>query len=190
MERKTTFLRSNIVLGALISLFFINTGVSQEVKVYELFEDSLTSTVSVASKTVSKTATIAAVTETTYEEDLNNFYELNFNLIPTIYIKNNSIVQIPNNESPLGVNLEDTNSFNVLKSNNPLFKTVELIVVNAENSNDFNNVFDASTLQGFNNLKYIYVQCLQFNTSVAQIQKFVINVESDITVYFMTVNPS
>lgn len=185
MKNKTTLFRSNLILTYVLSLVFIATGMAQEVKIYELFDnDSQVNTTQ-----LSKTAK-ASVTNTTYTQDLNNFYDLNYSLKPTIYVQNNSIVTVSLNEIPIKVKLEDSNSYTVLKSNNPIFQTVELIVINIENVSELNNIFDVSALQGFSNLKYIYIQCNQFNSSVTQIQNYVINAGVNITVYFMTVNPS
>lgn len=184
--KKTTIINCVLILTFVFSLITLK-GYAQEVKIYELFENVQPNPVAKAGKTVlsSKTAV-----NTSYSEDLKSFYELNYKLKPTVYIQNNSIVQVPANKDAIKVQLEDTKSFNILKSNNPNFETVELIVVNVASIAELNNSFDVSSLQGFNSLKYIYVQCNQFKTSVNQIQNFVINAGTSVTVYFMTTNPS
>jgi hypothetical protein len=187
MKNKITFLCSNFVLVVFISLFSFTIGYAQGAKVYELFENNYNGT-NVASKSALKANTNN--TSQTYTDDLNKFYDLNYNLKPTIYINNNVIVKAPANEAPVKVKLEDTNSFNILKSYNPLFETVELIIINVENSSGLNTSIDVSLFQSFTSLKYIYVQCNQFTSSVNQIQNFITNAGSDVTIYFMTLNPS
>lgn len=191
MKTNTTLNFADIFLSAIISLFFLFTGSAQELKIYEIFENNPQESSVVLSKAgkLAKTSTVAV--STTYTDDLNYFNELNYNLNPSIYVANNAIVIMPeNNQTPIKLNLEDTKSFDILKSGNPIFETIELIEINVESASELNATLDVSTLQGFSNLKYIFVQCNQFNTSVSQMQRFLTNVGSDITVYFMTINPS
>lgn len=187
MKKKTTLSFCTTILTCVFSLLLVAKGFSQEVKIYELFENGATSNVAKVGKTVLKTQT---ATDATYTGDLKSFYELDYNLKPTIYIQNNTIVNAPDGEVPVKVKMEDTNSFNVLMSNNSIFNKVELITIYVDSPSQLMSSLNVSTLQGFNNLKYIYVQCNQFNSSVSQMQNFVTNVESNITVYFMTINPS
>lgn len=190
MKRKITFLCANLVPFLFVALFFISSGmIAQEVKIYELFENNSQVSAVKASKSALKSGA-TTVESQNYTEDLNNFYELNYKLKPTIYIENNTIVQVPNNETPIKIKLEDVKSFNVLKTYNPLFETVELIVIDVKNLSELNTSFDISSLQSFSSLKYIYVQCNQFTSSVSQMQNFIMNTGSNITIYFMTVNPS
>ncbi|RXP56613.1 hypothetical protein EC396_07595 [Lutibacter sp. HS1-25] len=164
---------------------------AQEVKVYEIFNHNPQENLVPQNKsTKSAKTTLAAVENNSYAADLNNFYDLNYNLKPTIYIANNAIAMAPDNQNPVKVILEDVKSLNILKTINPVFQTVELIEINVESLSELNTIFDVATLQSFSSLKYIYVQCNQFSTSVAQMQRFVINTGSSITVYFMTINPS
>lgn len=188
MKIKTNLFRSHLVLIFVLSLILVNTGKAQEIKIYELFDNNSQTSTAPLSKS-GKTAK-AAVANSTYTDDLNKFNDLNYSLKPTIYIQNNSIVNVTENEIPLKVKLEDAQSFNIIKSNNPLFQTVELMVINIENSSDLNNGFDVSALQSFSSLKYIYIQCQEFNSSVDQIQRFITNPRPEITIYFMTLNPS
>lgn len=187
--KKITFLSSNLVAFLFVTFFFVSKGIAQEVKIYELFENNTKFSKVQAVKSTLKTGTTSAKSQN-YTEDLNNFYELNYKLKPTIYIENNTIVQVPNNETPIKIKLDDVKSFNVLKANNTLFKTVELIVIDVKNLGELNTSFDISSLQDFSSLKYVFVQCNQFSSSVSQMQKFVLNTGANITVYFMTVNPS
>jgi len=189
MKNAITLFSSKLILSVVFLLFFVSIGISQELKIYELFDnDSQVSTVSQSNKSskVAKTS----VAGSTYTQDLNNFYDLNYNLKPTIYVENNVIIQVPDNNMPIKIKLEDTKSLNILKTNNPIFQTVELIVINIQNPNEFNNAFDVSLLKSFTNLKYIYIMCNEFSSSIDQIQRFVLNPGADITVFFMRTNPS
>lgn len=189
MKNTTTLFCSKLILSIVVALFFVSIGFAQELKVYELFDNGSQVSIAPQLSKSSKTAK-TTVTSTTYTEDLNNFLELNYNLKPTIYIENNSIVQVPTNGTPIKIKLEDTNSFNVLKTNNPIFQNVQLIAINVQNANEMSNTFDVSSLNSFTNLKYIYILCNEFNSSTDQIQRFILNAGTDITVYFMTTNPS
>jgi hypothetical protein len=191
MKNNTTLSCYNFFLTFVVSLVFIYSVKAQEAKVYEIFDHNpQENLVPLNKSTKSAKATLSATVNTTYAADLNNFYDLNYNLKPTIYVANNSIVMMPDNEVAVKLKLEDTKSLSVLKTINPIFQTVELIEINVESMSELNTAFDVATLQSFSSLKYIYIQCNQFSASVAQMQRFVINAGSGITVYFMTTNPS
>ena len=113
---------------------------------------------------------------------------MEYKLKPTIYVSDNRIKKVIGDSNPLRLKMEG-NQINTLKSENPLFNSVELIVINIEKQSDLNGYFDVSSLQDFNSLKYIYVQC-HFNCSESQIQQFVRNASSEMTIFFMNVNPS
>jgi hypothetical protein len=187
MKNKVMLFRSNFILFSVVLLFFINNGIAQETKIYELFEteSQTTTTTQISKSTLSKSATKS----NSYTNNLNDFYDLNNNLKPTVYVVDNSIVKVSGKTNPLKLNSEDVTSFNVLKSGNRLYQSVELLIVNLENSRELNTPLDLASLQNFNSLKYIYIKC-NFKCTVEQIKRFVLNAKPEITIYFITINPS
>tara|TARA_R110002049_G_scaffold309155_1_gene517687 strand:- start:2903 stop:3448 length:546 start_codon:yes stop_codon:yes gene_type:complete len=116
-------------------------------------------------------------------------YQLLYSLKPTIYIKNNSIIKVTGPNKPVSLTTSDANSFNILKTENPLFDSVQILKIQLNDLSDLNNYLDVSSINGFNNLKHIYIMCY-FKCTENQIRAFIKNANPEINIYFEQVNPS
>jgi len=186
MKNKTTLFSSKIMLSIIISVLSFNVGFAQEAEIFELVENG--SEIQVAAQAKTSSLKKGVNSKSNISNNLSDFKELEYSLKPTVYVSDNRIKKVIGDSDPLRLKMEG-NQINVLKARNPLFNSVELIVINLEKQSDLNMHFDVSNLQGFNSLKYIYVQC-HFNCSPSQIEQFVRNATSEMTVFFMNVNPS
>lgn len=186
MKNKTTLFSSKIMLSIIVSVLSFNVGFAQEAGIFELVEND--SEIQVAAQAKTSSLKKGVNSKSNISNNLSDFKELKYNLKPTIYLSDNRVKKVVGDSGPLRLKMEG-NQINILKSQDPLFNSVELIVINIEKQSDLNMHFDVSSLQGFNNLKYIYVQC-HFNCSPSQIEQFVRNATSEMTIFFMNVNPS
>jgi hypothetical protein len=116
-------------------------------------------------------------------------YQLLYSLKPTIYVKNNSIIQVTGPNKPVSLTTSDVNSLNILKIDNPLFNTVQILKIQLNEISDLNNYLDMSSIQGFSNLSYVYIMCY-FKCTESQIRAFIKNASPETIIYFEQVNPS
>ena len=154
---------------------------AQSAKVYELFEDDFQN----STKKVTKTSSYGKSTVGNKE----GFFILKKNLKPTIYVEDNNIKKVTGNTAPLILNYKNSYSLDILKKNNSLIKDVELLTIKLKSENELNNRFDFSSVRGLNSLKYIYIQC-NFKCTISQINSFILNVDPNVTVFYMVNNPS
>ena len=120
--------------------------------------------------------------------DRQDFYNLAFNLKTTVYIKDNSVQNTYGNGSIIKVTMQDTESFDLLKSNQSQYKQTELITIQANTINELSKNIDLTTLSEMKNLKYIFIKC-SFKCQLPDIQNF-IKANSNIRVFYYAQNPS
>lgn len=116
-------------------------------------------------------------------------YHLFYSLLPTIYVKNNGIINITGPNRPATLTLYDANSLNILNTENPLFESVQIIKIQLNDISDLNKYVDFSSLKGFDSLGYIHLTCY-FDCNESQIRAFIKNINPEITIYFEYVNPA
>jgi hypothetical protein len=116
-------------------------------------------------------------------------YHLLYSLLPTIYVKNNSIINITGPNKPATLTLDDANSLNILNTENPLFETVQIIKIQLNDISDLNKYVDFSALKGFDSLGYIHFTCY-FDCNENQIRAFIKNINPEIITYFEYVKPA
>lgn len=116
-------------------------------------------------------------------------YQLLYSLKPTIYVKNNSIIKVTGPNNPVSLTTSDVNSLNILKTDNPLFNTVQILKIQLNEISDLNKYLDMSSIQGFDNLSYVYFMCY-FKCTESQIRTFIKNARPETIIYFEQVNPS
>jgi hypothetical protein len=88
---------------------------------------------------------------------VNQLRKLSFDNIPTLYLKN-GMETLTESTDPLRV-ISDVNSFDKLYQENVRFHQVEMIIVQLKSPSELNIVLNASQLNHFKNLKYIYFSC-------------------------------
>lgn len=88
---------------------------------------------------------------------VNQLRKLSFDNVPTLYIKN-GMETLTETTDPLRV-VTDVNSFNKLYLENLQFHQVEMIIVQLKSPSELNVALNASQLNHFKNLKYIYFSC-------------------------------
>ncbi len=172
MELKINSLFASLILLLGSLLFSWNATAQETNEIYRIYDESYSQQGTV----LSKTASISV------PEKLLNGNN------PTLYVKNNSVLNQTGSYNPMVLKLEDVNSYGFLNYNNVLFKDVQVITINLKNQSDMLQVFDASEIKGFNKLKYIYVKCY-FECSEIQIRNFVTNIDSEIVIFYKIVNP-
>ncbi len=118
--------------------------------------------------------------------DADRFIHLLEDLNATIYIANNRITNTKGKE-PVELVLSDVQSFNLLKTYNAEFNKVELLRINIPNKEDLNTPLDLEQLNGFNNLKYIYITA-PFNLNIKQVKDFIINTPPHVIIIFKISN--
>jgi len=158
---------------------------AQNANVYELFEQDFQNTSKIASKNVSKSTSYSKSSLDVKE----GFFSLKRDLKPTIYVANDKITKISGDSAPLILKYENSYSLEIINENSSLIKNVELLTIKLKNQKDLINRLDFSTIKGFNNLKYIYIQC-NFKCTASQISSFILNVDPKIAIFYMINNPS
>ncbi|MBJ7882744.1 hypothetical protein [Gelidibacter salicanalis] len=108
--------------------------------------------------------------------------DLLYDLKSTIYVKNNGISKVTG-AAPLVLQFKDTKSFNVASKSNALFNKVEMIKIDIASTTTLNTPFNLSSTQGFNNLKYIYLNC-EFPVTEDQIRSFIQNADPEIIIFY------
>lgn len=126
--------------------------------------------------TSSKNNNIALNTSTLTTELPN---DLLYDLKPSVFIKNNGILNVEGYE-PVVLIFLDAQSFNFVSNRNPLYNKVEMITINLKSENDLANAFDVSSIRGFSHLKYIHLKC-EFSITENQIRSFLKNADPEIT---------
>tara|TARA_R110001583_G_scaffold49099_2_gene153784 strand:- start:2838 stop:3395 length:558 start_codon:yes stop_codon:yes gene_type:complete len=184
--KKITFLRLItflVLLFAKTTVIGQNTNLLQKkgLNIVELFEGDFQNTSKINAKSSSYGKSSTDIKE--------GFFSLKKNLKPTIYIENNRIKKVSGDTAPLILKYENSYSLEILNENNSLIKEVELITIKLKSQNELNNRFDISKIRGFNNLKYIYIQC-NFKCTSNQISSFILNVDPKVAIFYMVNNPS
>ncbi len=113
-----------------------------------------------------------------------DFNDLQFKSQHSIYVANKKILTKTGEDKVARLRLEDVSSLDFLYTHNPDFKQIEIISIKINNVSDLNQKLDMSKLSAFDQLKYIFLQC-GFDCTEDQIQKFILNYKSNITIYYM-----
>lgn len=137
---------------------------------------------------VAQDKNIYEISENTSSNDRKDFYSLAFNLKTTVYLKNNTVINTYGNGAVLKVNMEDTNSYNVLITNQNDYDQAELITIKVDDISKLSNSIDLTTLTETNNLKYVFIKC-SFKCQHQDIENF-IKVNPNIRVFYNAQNPS
>ncbi|MFC5195784.1 hypothetical protein ACFPH8_10620 [Bizionia hallyeonensis] len=163
---------TTVVMVCALLVVFTSSSFAQENPIYQLPDNT-------DSQSMSRTSTRV----TTYPEDL--LYDLE----PSVYIKNNQIIEVTEGQKPKVVKLKDTNSFNILSSDNDLFKRVEMITINIKSASDLIRPFNVDNIRGFGSLKYIYLKC-ESSVTESQIRNFIQQADSEISIFYKIFNRS
>ncbi len=163
---------TTVVMVCALLVVFTSSSFAQENPIYQLPDNT-------DSQSMSRTSTRV----TTYPEDL--LYDLE----PSVYIKNNQIIEVTEGQKPKVVKLKDTNSFNILSSDNDLFKRVEMITINIKSASDLMRPFNVDNIRGFGSLKYIYLKC-ESSVTESQIRNFIQQADSEISIFYKIFNRS
>jgi hypothetical protein len=83
--------------------------------------------------------------------------ELCFSLIPTVYLKQGES-QIKATEAPVRI-ITDVSSFSNLYADDDQFKSIEILLIQINSSDDLEKVLDLNSLKSFTSLHYIYFCC-------------------------------
>lgn len=110
-------------------------------------------------------------------------YDLLYDLNATVYAKDNAILNVEGVGAPVVLKFLDTQSFKLASTANTLHDQVELITINLKSANDLRSPFQLNAIQGFNNLKYIYLKC-EFAISENQIRTFLQNADPKIVFFY------
>lgn len=168
----TKFLSLILLIG-----LFSGTSFSQENVIHKLSDRE--QSVSHNSNVANRSATVNAELP----------YDLLYDLKSTIYVKNNEIFNTHGVGAPVVLKFMDTNSFDFVSTNNPLFNKVELITINLNSTTDLNTPFNVDAIRGFGHLKYIYLKC-EFPISESQVRAFLANADSEVTFFYSSYKPS
>ncbi len=163
---------TTVVMVCALLVVFTSSSFAQENPIYQLPDNT-------DSQSMSRTSTRV----TTYPEDL--LYDLE----PSVYIKNNQIIEVTEGQKPKVVKLKDTNSFNILSSDNDLFKRVEMITINIKSASDLMRPFNVDNIRGFGSLKYIYLKC-ESSVTESQIRNFIQQADLEISIFYKIFNRS
>ncbi len=178
---KSSLRINTIISTCTLFLFCFIYGNAQERGIHELKSNT---------KVTSKFSSKSAKGNKKNDIERDRFYDLAFKLQPTIYI-NNSLVTTKNNKKPpIKIKMSDVNSFGKLEELAIKHKDIALIYLTLYKNSDLNSILDLSSINGFDNLKYVYVRCL-FDCDDSQIKKFVKTAtNSSIRVFYKTQTPS
>lgn len=170
------------ILGCFLVLS-INHLSAQSSNIYELTEQDFQDTS--ISKKVAKSSRSAKSTN----DFRQGFFDLKKGLKPTMYVDKNKIKKVTGGVSPLILKYQNSSSLEALKGNSSRIKNVELLTIKIKNQSEFNNRFDFSSINGFDNLKYIYIQC-SFKCTANDISSFILNADPKVIIFYMVSNPS
>ncbi|WP_417197757.1 hypothetical protein [Bizionia sp.] len=172
MKNRMNMTLTTVVMVCALLVVFTSSSFAQENPIYQLPDNT-------DSQSMSRTSTRV----TTYPEDL--LYDLE----PSVYIKNNQIIEVTEGQKPKVVKLKDTNSFNILSSDNDLFKRVEMITINIKSASDLMRPFNVDNIRGFGSLKYIYLKC-ESSVTESQIRNFIQQADLEISIFYKIFNRS
>ncbi|MBP0902302.1 hypothetical protein ACFSKN_01630 [Mariniflexile gromovii] len=174
MRNKSIITSCIFLFSICIFLFSYNKLSAQENGIFELNENNT------FSKVTSKN---------TKANDRADFYDLTYKLQPTFYVNNRTIKENNNYSNKVTkLTFNDLKSFDVLYRNNSAFNDIELITITLKKVEDLNNKLDLTNIQGFGNLKFIYIKCY-FKCSEQQIKDF-IKSNSNVRVFYKNEIPS
>lgn len=174
--KKITLLNLRILLIVCISFLSINYTVAQVDNIIQLTDGDF----ELAQKEMANF---------NKKNNSQRFFEIANELLPTIYVKNGSIRKVKGESNPVKLKSDDFQLNSLLKSDNKLFKSVELITIKLKQQSDLNKSINTATLTEFKSLKYIFIKCY-FECSNTQIRNIVLNTNPEITVYYIITNPS
>ena len=120
--------------------------------------------------------------------DRQDFYNLAFNLKTTVYLKDNSVQNTYGNGSIIKVTMQDTESFDFLKTNQSQYNQAELITIHVNTINELSKNIDLTSLSEMNGLKYIFIECL-FKCQLQDVQNFV-KANPNVRVFYVAQKPS
>ena len=118
-----------------------------------------------------------------------DFNDLQFKSQHSVYVADKKIFNRTGGNKAARLRLEDVSSIEFLYTQNADFNQVKVISIKINNLLDLNQKLDMSKLSAFDQLKYIFLQC-GFDCTEDQIQKFILNYKSNITIYYMVSNES
>lgn len=140
-------------------------------------------------KTFSQEQNIYELTSTN-NNDRKEFNNLSKKLHSTYYYKANKLVNKYGNSDPVRITLNDGNSLDILKLDNPKYKKVELITIKLKSASDLNKSLELIDNEIFSELKFIYIKCL-FNCNSNQIKEFTKKMNtSEVRIFYTIVKPS
>lgn len=172
MKNRMNMTLTSVVMVCALLVVFTSSSFAQENPIYQLSDNT-------DSQSMSRTSTRV----TSYPEDL--LYDLE----PSVYIKNNQIIEVTEGQAPKVVKLKDINSFSILSSDNDLFKRVEMITINIKSASDLMRPFNVDNIRGFGSLKYIYLKC-ESSVTESQIRNFIQQADSEISIFYKIFNRS
>lgn len=171
MKNRINTLVFSLLMVFASALMSSNQALAQDNPIYQLPDDPNTS----------RRATASTIVD--YPEDL--LYELE----PSIYVKNNAIIETIGANSPKVLKLKDVNSFNLLNTRNSLFRRIEMITINISSPSDLTRSFNVDNIRGFGQLKYIYIKS-DFVITENQIRTFIQNADPEISIFYKIFNRS
>lgn len=121
-------------------------------------------------------------------DDRQDFYNLAFNLNTTVYLKGNSVQNTYGNGSIIKVTMQDTESFDLLKTNQSQYNQAELITIHVNTINELSKNIDLTSLTEMDGLKYIFIECL-FKCQLQDVQNFV-KANPNVRVFYIAQKPS
>ncbi|WP_406683658.1 hypothetical protein N1F78_13330 [Seonamhaeicola sp. MEBiC1930] len=176
MRNKTSIV-SLYLLCFIIALSF--NGYGQENGIIELKNsvDSKASKSTLGQKYASSTS--SGQTQSYVEE----FNDLALNLHPTIYVKNGLEKTSYGTGEIIRLTLEDTNSISALNSLLNKYPNINLLTIELDSTNDFNQTLNITSLSNCPNLKFVYIRG-SFNCNESALNQF-INVDTSIKVFYL-----
>jgi len=173
MKNKINISTTKLLFVVLLALFVDVSGFAQTNAIYNLTENSATSV----------NARVATPSITRYPTSL--LYDLQ----PSIYVEQNAIINVNGIKSPKVLKMKDTQSFELVKTRNQLYKDIEMITINLKTVSDLSRTFDVDSIRGFNHLKYIYLKS-DFPLTVNQIREFILNADPEINIFYKNLDRS
>lgn len=132
-----------------------------------------------------------------FAEEVSNVQELDvdiasnliFNLQPTAYIENGSILKITGGNRPVTkMIVNDIHSLGILNQKNEKLQKTELLVLKLSNYSDLAQPIDLSELENINRLKCIFLQC-SFDCQQEDLQSFLLEALPGIKVFYSVSTP-
>lgn len=120
--------------------------------------------------------------------DSGKVFDLIHKLPPMIYVEDNKI-QMVTETNPTVLVLMNVQSFDFLHTKNLLYNKVEMITIHINQLSDLSIKMDFSKINGFDELKYIYIQCIVECTE-NQIKSMIVNSNPKNIVLFKVITPA